>query len=281
MITKAILPSAGLGTRLLPATKEQPKEMLPILTKNGAGKLYLKPFLQVVFEQLYDSGFREMCLIVGRGKRSIEDHFTVDEPFLNSLKERNKTEYLIQLSDFYEKVKNCTIVFANQPNPLGFADAVNRGRFFSGNDNFLVHAGDDLILSQEKYLNRLTSVFHKHNADATFFLQEVADPSKYGVITGKEVEKGVYHVSSIVEKPKNAQSMLAIVAVYVFSPKLYQAIERIKPGINNELQLSDAIQSLVEQHDSVFAVKLNSQEERIEIGDPSSYVKTFTKLCLP
>jgi dTDP-glucose pyrophosphorylase len=125
------------------------------------------------------------------------------------------------------------------------------------------------------------NVFQKYNADAAFFLQKVDDPSKYGVITGKEVNKGVYHVSGIVEKPAKSQSKLAIVAVYVFSPKLYHAIESITPGVNNELQLSDAIQSLIEKHDSVFAVELNSEEERIEIGDPSSYMKAFTKLCNP
>ena len=136
-----------------------------------------------------------------------------------------------------------------------------------------------MILSKENYLSRLTSVFYKYNADATFFLQKVNDPSKYGVVTGRKVDKGVYHVSRIIEKPAKSQSKLAIVAVYVFSPKLYQAIESIKPGVNNELQLSDAIQSLIDQHDSVFAVELNSGEERVEIGDPASYMKAFMKLC--
>ncbi len=278
MITKAIIPSAGLGTRLLPATKEQPKEMLPILTKSEDGELFLKPFLQVVFEQLYSSGFREICFIVGRGKRSIEDHFTVDENFLNALREKNKTSYLNQLASFYEKVQKSTLVFANQPNPLGFADAVNRGKFFTGNDNFLVHAGDDLILSKRNYLQKLVSVFDEQKADAAFFLQKVEDPRKYGVINGKEIKPGVFHVSNIIEKPANSQSKLAIVAVYVFSPKVYDAIKGLKPGVNNELQLTDAIQSLMEQHDSVFGVELTSQEERVEIGDPTSYMSAFSKL---
>jgi UTP--glucose-1-phosphate uridylyltransferase len=276
MITRAIIPAAGLGTRLLPATKEQPKEMLPILVRDTKGDLYLKPFLQVIFEQLYDAGFREICFIVGRGKRSIEDHFTADEEFLGHLQASSKIGYLNELSDFYEKVRNCTIVFANQPKPLGFADAVRRGKFFSGSDNFLVHAGDDLIISDTRYINRLQSVFEKHHADAAFFVERVQDPRKYGVVTGEKIEAGVYHLSRIVEKPEKFVSKLAILAIYVFSPRLFDAIEEVKPGVNNELQLSDAIQILIEKRNAVYAVELNSREKRIEIGDPDSYKKAFT-----
>jgi UTP--glucose-1-phosphate uridylyltransferase len=275
MITKAIIPAAGLGTRLLPATKEQPKEMLPILVKNGSGTLFLKPFLQIVFEQLYGSGFREMCFIVGRGKRSIEDHFTIDDSFVDFLKSKNKVEYLNEMSSFYEKVRNCTIAFANQPEPLGFADAVKHGRFFSGNDNFLVHAGDDLVISNANYIERLTSVFEKHQADAVFFVERVQDPRKYGVVTGKKIEKGVYQLNQIVEKPKRPVSKLAIVAIYVFSSKLFDAIEDVRPGVNNELQLSDAIQLLIEQRNAVYAVELGPRERRIEVGDPNSYKEAF------
>jgi UTP--glucose-1-phosphate uridylyltransferase len=276
MITKAIIPAAGLGTRLLPATKEQPKEMLPILVKDGSGTLYLKPFLQLVFEQLYGSGFRELCFIVGRGKRSIEDHFTVDDSFVDFLKSKNKTVYLDELSSFYEKVRHCTIAFANQPKPLGFADAVKRGRFFSGNENFLVHAGDDLVISRASYIDRLTSAFEKYQADATFFVQKVHDPRKYGVATGEEIRKGVYHLNRVVEKPNRSVSKLAIVAIYAFSARLFDAIENVQPGVNNELQLSDAIQILIEQTNAVYAVELNSRERRIEIGSPDSYREAFT-----
>ena len=276
MIKKAIIPAAGLGTRLLPATKEQPKEMLPILVKDTNGRLHLKPFLQIVFEQLYDSGFREVCFIVGRGKRSIEDHFTVDKNFMEYLKNKNRIEHLGALADFYEKVENSTIAFANQPQPLGFADAVYRAKFFSGDEDFVVHAGDDLILSRKNYMQRLIFVFSGYKADAAFFVQKVKDPTKYGVVTGEKITNGVYHVKQIIEKPSKPPSKLAVVAIYVFNPKIYQAIEKVEPGINNEIQLTDAIRVLINERDAVYGVELNSDEKRIEIGDPASYRDAFT-----
>lgn len=280
MIRKAIVPAAGLGTRLLPATKEQPKEMLPILVKGVNGTLCLKPFLQVVFEQLYDVGLKEVCFVVGRGKRSIEDHFTVDEDFVDCLKAKDRTESLDGLTGFYEKVRNSTIAFANQPKPVGFGDAVYRAKFFSGNEDFVVHAGDDLILSRRNYMERLVSVFSDHKADAVFFAQRVEDPTKYGAVTGKKMANGVYHVRRVVEKPSKPLSKLAVVAVYVFSPEIYQAIEQVKPGVNNEIQLTDAIQVLIGQRDAVYAVELGHDEKRIEMGDPGSYREAFTAKLL-
>lgn len=275
LITKAIIPAAGLGTRLLPATKEQPKEMLPILVSNGAGKLLLKPFLQIVFEQLYIAGIREFCFIVGREKRSIEDHFTIDQDFIKYLKAKNKTETLDDLASFYEKIRNSTVVFANQPQPLGFADAVCCGRFFSGKESFIVHAGDDLVLSKRDYMSNLFSVFEEYDADAAFFVQKVKDPRKYGVITGRKVSPEVYHVKKIVEKPANPPSQLAVVAVYAFKPEIFEAIEEVKPGVNKEFQLTDAIEALVDEGNAVYALELGHNEKRIEIGDPTSYREAF------
>lgn len=276
MIKKAIIPAAGLGTRLLPATKEQPKEMLPILIEDVNDILYLKPFLQVVFEQLYDADFREICFVVGRGKRSIEDHFTVDNNFVDYLKLKNKIGHLNALITFYEKVRNSIIAFASQPQPLGFADAVYCARFFSGDEDFVVHAGDDLILSRENCMRRLVSVFGDYRADAAFFVQRVKDPTKYGVVTGEKMANGVYHVKRVIEKPSKPQSRLAVVAIYAFKPVIYQAIEQVKPDINNEIQLTDAIQVLINQRDAVYALELRPDEKRIEIGDPASYRNAFT-----
>jgi UTP--glucose-1-phosphate uridylyltransferase len=275
VIRKAIIPAAGLGTRLLPATKEQPKEMLPVLAKDKSGRLILKPFLQMVFEQLYGEGFREFCFIVGRGKRSIEDHFTVDENFVEYLKSRNKDAYLQALTCFYEKVKNSNIVFANQAKPLGFADAVHKARFFCVNDDFLVHAGDDLILSKTKPIGRLVSVFEEQKADAVFFIQKVKDPRKYGVVVGKKMAEKVYHVQHIIEKPSKPPSKLAVAAVYAFNSRIHEAIELVKPDKNDEIQLTNAIQILIDKYDSVYAVELTA-ERRIEIGDPYSYREAFT-----
>jgi UTP--glucose-1-phosphate uridylyltransferase len=275
LIKKAIIPAAGLGTRLLPATKEQPKEMLPILVSNAGGKLFLKPFLHVVFEQLYVAGIREFCFIVGREKRSIEDHFTIDQDFMDHLKARNKIETLNELASFYDKVRNSTIAFANQPQPLGFADAVYRGRFFIGKESFIVHAGDDLVLSKRDYMHRLFSVFEEYNADGVFLVQKTRDPRKYGVITGKKASSEVYHVKKIVEKPSTPPSKLAVVAVYAFKPGIFEAIKDLQPGVNKELQLTDAIQALIDQNNAVYALEIGQDEKRIEIGDPTSYREAF------
>jgi len=276
VIRKVIIPAAGLGTRLLPATKEQPKEMLPILTRDRNGRLCPKPFLQVVYEHLYDVGFREICFVVGRGKRSIEDHFTADENFVKHLGSQGKTEHLCALVDFYEKLRNSTVVFYNQPQPLGFADAVYRAKSFSGDDDFLVHAGDDLVLSKGGYLQKLLAVFTDQKADAVFFVQKVKDATKYGVITGEKIENGVHRVKHIVEKPSKPPSKLAVVAIYLFTPAIYSAIELVKPDPNNEKQLTDAIQILVNQNQAVYAVELDASDKRIEIGNPVSYKDAFT-----
>jgi UTP--glucose-1-phosphate uridylyltransferase len=275
MITKVIIPAAGLGTRLLPATKELAKEMLPILTEDTSGRICLKPFLQLVFEQLYDHGFREMCFVVGREKRSIEDHFTIDEDFMDYLRSKNKTEYLETLSDFYGRLRNSSVAFFNQPQPLGFADAVYRAKSFSRDEDFLVHAGDDLVLSKKDLLGELFSVFATHEAEVAFFVQKVKDARKYGVIVGSEIEKGIYRVRQIIEKPSEPPSELAVVAVYCFTPSIYRAIELVKPGLNNEIQLTDAIQILLSQNKPVFALELGPQDKRIEIGNPASYREAF------
>ncbi|MFX1492440.1 MAG: sugar phosphate nucleotidyltransferase, partial [Promethearchaeota archaeon] len=204
-----------------------------------------------------------------------EDHFTVDEKFMNYLRVKNKIEHLNALASFYEKVRNSTIVFANQPQPLGFADAVYRAKFFSGDEDFVVHAGDDLIVPIKNYMQRLVSVFSEYKANAAFFVQRVKDPTKYGVVTGEKIANGIYHVKRVIEKPSKPPSNLAIVAIYAFKPKIYHAIEQVKPGINDEIQLTDAIQVLINQGDAVYAVELGPGEKRIEIGDPASYREAF------
>lgn len=268
---KAVIPAAGLGTRLLPATKEQPKEMLPIFSNSLNGKICVKPFLQVVFEKLYESGSRDFCFIVGRGKRSIEDHFTLDSNFLYQLAAENKINPLNELSRFYDKVNNSDILFINQPNARGFGDAVFRARSFTGKEPFIVHAGDDLIIStKNQYVKRLVDTFITNDADAAFFVERVKNPQNYGVIEGIEVSNNLHRVINIEEKPRFPNSNLAIVAIYVFSPKIYEAINRINPS-GNEIQLTDAIHYLIDQGYPVFGLELKRGEKRVDIGTPQSY----------
>jgi UTP--glucose-1-phosphate uridylyltransferase len=272
MIKKAVIPAAGLGVRLLPATKEQPKEMLPFFAEGTNGQFCLKPLLQIVFERLYNIGFKEFCFIVGRSKRSIEDHFTIDSTFITQLKNRKKLGLAKELEQFYEKIRDSNLIFVNQPAPLGFGDAVYHAKLFTGEEKFLVHAGDDLILSKNNgHLTRLLNVFEKYNASAAFCVERVKNPQKYGVITGKQIEENVYKVEKISEKPSVPLSNIAVVAVYVFKDKIYEAIPKISPDENNEIQLTNAIQQLIDEKRDVYAVALNSNEKRIDIGTPESY----------
>jgi UTP--glucose-1-phosphate uridylyltransferase len=280
MIRKVVIPAAGLGTRLLPVTKELPKEMLPVFFKQN-NELCLKPMLQAVFEQLYDAGCREFAFIVGRGKRAVEDHFTVDESFVEYLKNNNKAMLADRLQDFYEKLNNSTIVFINQPEPKGFGDAVYRAKSFTGDEPFLVHAGDDLVLSPENdHLRRLIRTFEDYQADAAVLVEEVEDPRKYGVVVGDEVKSGVFEVKEVFEKPLEPLSNLAIVALYVFKPTIYRAIEKTEPNISGEVQLTDAISLLLNWRYTVYALKLKDKEERIDIGSPETYLETLKRLIL-
>lgn len=284
MIRKVVIPSAGLGTRLLTATKEQPKEMLPIFVRDENKKLCLKPLLQVVFENLHYAGFREFYFITGKAKRSIEDHFTIDNDFLRYVRNRNNHDLVKELDAFYEKVRGSNIVFINQPEPKGFGDAVYHAKPSTGTEAFLVHAGDDLIISKKtRYSKRslldLMRVFEKKEATAAFCVEKVKDPSKYGVIIGKRVGNKLYRVKKVVEKPSVPPSDIAIVALYVFSPKIYEALEETPPDKNNEIQLTDAIQLLIERNYPVYALELNSNEKRVDIGNPQSYLKALNLMA--
>jgi UTP--glucose-1-phosphate uridylyltransferase len=280
LIKKVVIPSAGLGTRLLPATKQQPKEMLPLLLGGIEGKLCLKPLLQVVFENLFNADFREFHFITGRGKRSIEDHFTVDNDFLKYLKTRDNTDSIKELSAFYEKIRKSSIIFINQPEPRGFGDALYCARLSIGKDNFLVHAGDDLIISEaNQYLLEMIRVFEDKKAAAVFCAEEVDDPTKYGVVIGEEVENNTILVKKVIEKPLVSPSKLAIVAVYLFTPEIFDAIAQTPIDSNNEVQLTNAIQRLVEKGRPVYAVKLDAKEKRIDIGSPLSYFQALNHLA--
>ena len=144
MIRKAVVAAAGKGTRLLSATKELPKEMLPIFSKNG-GEISIKPILQIIFEQLDDLGVNEFCFIVGRGKRAIEDHFTPDLPFLEDMSKKGRRSQAKDLTDFYNKITKSQIVWINQPKPMGFGDAVLKSQVFTGDDDFTISTQQGLI----------------------------------------------------------------------------------------------------------------------------------------
>jgi len=272
-IKTAVIPSAGLGLRLVPATNQQPKEMLPVFAKDQKGRICTKPIIQLVFERLYDAGFREFLFVVGRRKRSIEDQFTIDNDFMTQLRRVGKSQLVEDMERFYRRVRSSNIVFINQPEPLGFGEAVLRTKPYTNRNAFLVHAGDELILSNSTNdcLRRLMKAFHAHEANAVFLVQRVKDPTRYGVIEGEKIGADLYRVKHIVEKPKHPKTKIAVVALYAFNQKIYDCIEKLPHRPDHELQLTDAIEKLVQETDNVYALELKTSETRIDVGTPESY----------
>jgi len=266
----ALITAGGIGTRLLPFSKEIPKEMLPIIAHDGDESLELKPLVQAIFEQLYAAGIRNFYIVVGRGKRAIEDHFSPDPRFLEFLEKKGKLPK--GMSDFYEKIKSSNLVFLNQPEPLGFGDAVLLGRSLIDGP-FIVQAADTFILSDGvEYLERLTGLHRKYRASATILLREVPQPQDYGVVEGDYVEPGVLKITSAVEKPETPRSHHAIMPVYVFGQEIFGALSKIGPGRGGELQLTDAIQSLVEAGERVIGVNLSGDEVILDLGSPETMI---------
>ncbi|RLE79134.1 MAG: hypothetical protein DRJ51_08370 [Thermoprotei archaeon] len=268
---KAVIPAAGLGTRLLPATKEMPKEMLPLYSRYKEGKILLKPLLHMIFEQIYDIGVREFCFIVGRGKRAIEDYFTPDDNFITFLYERNKGGYAHCLLEFYKKISDTTIVWINQEKPSGFGAAVYKAKPFVGNSSFVVYAGDTYIYSKNNgHLQRLVDIFLETGAAAAFLVKEVENPENYGIVEGV-LKDHIIKVKRVLEKPEKPPTNLAIAAVYVFSPAIFRALEKTPLGKRGEKELTDAIQKLIDWKLNVLAVKINDNEFWLDIGTPDNY----------
>ncbi|GAI11869.1 unnamed protein product, partial [marine sediment metagenome] len=190
--------------------------MLPLFARALNGQVCLKPLLQLVFEQLYDVGFREFYFIIGREKRAIEDHFTPDSDYVDMLERKKKNELAGELRNFYQKIEDSTIVWVNQPEPRGFGDAVLKAAAFAGGEPVLVHAGDTHIMSNHnQHLKTLMKTHSELDADATCVLQEVMDPRQYGIAEVEELEV-VYRVKKVIEKPEKPTTNLAIMPIYVF-----------------------------------------------------------------
>lgn len=269
----AVITAGGIGTRLLPFSKEIPKEMFPIITRNGNNSLELKPVVQAIFEQLHTAGVRRFFVIVGRGKRAIEDHFSPDLRFVEFLGKKGKTP--TSLLGFYERIGSSTLVFLNQLEPRGFGDAVLLGRPFVTGD-FLVQAADTFILSRgDDYLDRLATMHRKYHASATILCQEVEDPRQYGVLEGDLLEDGVLRITAAVEKPAVPKSNHAIMPVYIFTNKVFRALSEIEPGLGGELQLTDAIQHLVMRGEAVIGVMLRPDELRLDLGSPETMIEAL------
>ena len=263
-IRKAVITAAGSGSRLLPLSKEIPKEMLPYCTKTRDGRLVLKPILEAAYESLCGHGCREFCFVVGHGKRIIKDYFVVDD----SAKYATNSD----LQDFYKNIRSTHIEYVQQPSPYGFGDAVLRAKSFVGNDNFVLHAGDDVVLPpSNKHIQRLVDAFFSNDADLAFLVDSVEKPEQYGIIEGRRIGRGLHKVECLEEKPRRPKSNLAVVATYVFKPSIFSELEKAEQDRDGELQLSDAIKPLI-AHGRCIAVELEARERRIDVGTPEGYV---------
>ena len=271
-MTKVVITAAGKGTRLLPFTKEMPKEMMPIFSSTFTKKKVVLPLLQYIYEQLYSMGFRDYCFVVGREKRSIEDHFTPHETYLNEL----SGDYKKFITKFYQKLENSHLVWVNQNRPLGFGDAVRRAERYVGNEDFIVHAGDVTILSKSKHpISRLIETA-KRNPDAKAILlcKKIKDFKRYGVPTIEKVSNNLFTVKEVVEKPDKPKSDFGILPLYYFKADIFSSVKKIKPGKGKEFQLTDAIQNLIKEKHKVLAITLNKNEEEIDVGTVESYKKS-------
>jgi len=271
VVSKAIIPAAGLGTRLLTATKELPKEMLFVFSSDLNGGVSVKPVIQLIYEQLFECGVREFCLVVGRGKRAVEDHFTPDYGFISTLEKRGKKMQAAGLRRFYFMVSQSSIMWVNQAEPKGFGDAVLCAKSFAPDSPVLVQAGDNHVISpKNQHLARLLRAKGQGKADATLMLRRVSDPRQYGVAEVAREQGGIV-VKRVVEKPEKPKSRLALLPTYVFEPVMFDALRTVKPGKGGEIQLTDGIQALIERGHKVNAIQLRADEQWLDVGTPETY----------
>jgi len=268
-VTKVIITAAGKGTRLLPFTKEMPKEMMPIFSNIFTNKKVVLPLLQYVFEQLYSMNFRDYCFVVGREKRSIEDHFTPHETYLRDL----VSDYRKIMLKFYQKLENSHLVWINQNKPLGFGDAVKRSERYVGKEDFIVHAGDVAILSNSKHpILRLMETAKKNpDAKAILLCKKIKNSKRYGVPTVNKLSKNLFNVKEVVEKPDKPKSGFGILPLYYFRSEIFSSLKKIKPGKGKEFQLTDAIQKMIQEKQKVLAITLDKNEEEVDVGTVESY----------
>ncbi len=237
MIRKAVFPAAGFGTRFLPATKASPKEMLPLVDK---------PLIQHGVEEARAAGIRDMIIVTGRGKNAIEDHFDVSFELESALKKKGDGK----LHDLVRSISNLADFFYVRQNlPLGLGHAVLRAMDLVGEEPFAVVLSDDIIDSKVPVLRQMCDVYDRYSAGAVLAIQRVPKDqvSRYGIIKGKRLAEGVHEVEDMVEKPKPAAapSDLAIIGRYILPPSIFPALQATRPGAGGEIQLTDAIRSLL------------------------------------
>ncbi len=267
-VRKAIIPAAGLGTRFLPATKAQPKEMLPIVDK---------PTIQYIIEEAVASGIEEILIITGRNKKCIEDHFDKSVELEMELEKNNKEELL----DVVRHVSDMAdIYYIRQKEPKGLGHAILCAKAFVGNEPFAVLLGDDVVDSEVPCLKQLMDCYKEYKT-SILGVQEVAkeEVNKYGIVDGIHIEDRVYKVKKLVEKPaiEEAPSNIAILGRYIITPQIFDILQNTKPGKGGEIQLTDALQTLIES-EAMYAY--NFEGRRYDVGDKLGFLQATVEFAL-
>ena len=267
-IRKAVIPAAGLGTRFLPATKAQPKEMLPIVDK---------PTLQYIIEEAVASGIEEILIITGKNKKSIEDHFDKSVELELELEQKGKTE-LLEIVRNISKMIN--IYYIRQKEPKGLGDAIYCARSFIGDEPFAVMLGDDIVDNDVPCLRQLMDAYEEYRT--TILGVQKVEPenvNKYGIIEAKYIEDRVYKVKDMVEKPsiEEAPSNIAILGRYIITPEIFNILENQAPGKGGEIQLTDALQTLATK-EAIYAY--NFEGRRYDVGDKLGFLEATVDFAL-
>ena len=268
-IRKAIIPAAGLGTRFLPATKAQPKEMLPIVDK---------PTIQYIIEEAVASGIEEILIITGRNKKCIEDHFDKSVELEMELEKNNKNELLELVQDISDMVD---IHYIRQKEPRGLGHAIRCAKAFVGNEPFAILLGDDIVYNNQKpCLKQLIECYNEYKT-SILGVQTVdkEDVSKYGIVDGILIEDRVCKVKGLVEKPSvdEAPSNTAILGRYIVTPKIFDILDNTKPGKGNEIQLTDALLELIKE-EAMYAY--NFEGRRYDVGDKLGFLQATIEFAL-
>ena len=267
-VRKAVIPAAGLGTRFLPATKAQPKEMLPIVDK---------PTIQYIIEEAKASGIEEILIVTGRSKRSIEDHFDRSIELEINLKEHHKDDLL----EIIKKISEINIHYIRQKEPLGLGHAILCAKHFIGDEPFAVLLGDDVVDSEKPCLKQLIDVYNDTGA-SILGVQKVAKDkvSSYGIIAPKgDIGDRTCVVGDMVEKPdvKDAPSQLAVLGRYVITPQIFELLEKTKPGKGGEIQLTDALKELSKKQ---IVLAYDFIGRRYDVGSKQGFLEATVEFAL-
>ncbi len=268
-IRKAVIPAAGLGTRFLPATKAQPKEMLPIVDK---------PTLQYIIEECIESGIEEILIITGRNKKSIEDHFDRSIELEMELEKSGKQEMLKMVKNISNMVN---IYFIRQKEPKGLGHAIHCARTFVGNEPFAILLGDDIVYNEKKpCLKQMLECYGEYKT-SILGVQKVPreNINKYGIVETKHIEDRVYKVKGLMEKPNIDQtnSDIAILGRYIVTPKIFEILENLEPGKGGEIQLTDALLKLSKE-EAIYAYIFEGK--RYDVGDKLGFLQATVEYAL-